>query len=355
MLSRLLAAIFLASLFFPSTAGQARAAENRCLPETGKCVGGRFLEYWTANGGLAQQGLPLTDEFPERSPLDGKVYTVQYFERARFEHHPENKAPHDVLLGLLGLEQYRAKYAQAAPPAGGQLAPAGVCRAFPETGRTACGPFLAYWQGNGGLAQQGLPLTDVFTETNPTDGKPYQVQYFERARFEYHPENKAPYDVLLGLLGREQFAAKYAPNAQEERVAQLLRAASGQRRASLTPNPVLARVARERAGDMAGRRYFDHVTPDGLGPNAIVRAAGYPLPAFYGQDPTSNNIESIGAGYRTPEAVVEGWLASESHRAHVLGLDPLFAEQIEYGIGYVADPTTAYGHYWVLITAKRGP
>lgn len=31
----------------------------------------------------------------------------------------------------------------------------------------------------------------------------YQVQWFERARFELHPENPAPYQVLLGLLGNE--------------------------------------------------------------------------------------------------------------------------------------------------------
>ncbi|HET8630995.1 MAG TPA: hypothetical protein VFL91_26545 [Thermomicrobiales bacterium] len=41
---------------------------------------------------------------------------------------------------------------------------------------------------------------------NPTNGQTYRVQYFERARFEYHPENAGtPYEVLLGLLGREQY------------------------------------------------------------------------------------------------------------------------------------------------------
>ncbi len=45
---------------------------------------------------------------------------------------------------------------------------------------------------------------------NPTNAQRYQVQHFERARFEYHPENAAPYDLLLGLLGREQYRAKYA-------------------------------------------------------------------------------------------------------------------------------------------------
>ena len=75
------------------------------------------------------------------------------------------------------------------------------------------GRFFDYWQAHGGLAQQGLPLSDEFDEVNPTDGKTYRVQYFERARFEYHPENQAPYDVLLGLLGREQLLNKSSGGA----------------------------------------------------------------------------------------------------------------------------------------------
>jgi hypothetical protein len=80
-------------------------------------------------------------------------------------------------------------------------ASAAACQTFQETSKTVCDPFLAYWRDHGGLAQQGLPISDEFTEVSPTDGKPYTVQYFERARFEKHPENAAPYDVLLGLLG----------------------------------------------------------------------------------------------------------------------------------------------------------
>jgi hypothetical protein len=35
------------------------------------------------------------------------------------------------------------------------------------------------------------------------------IQYFERARFEYHPENTGtPYDVLLGLLGSDTIRAR---------------------------------------------------------------------------------------------------------------------------------------------------
>ena len=63
-----------------------------------------------ADGGLTQQGYPISEEFTEISPLDGKPYLVQYFERAVFEYHPENKAPYDVLLSQLGTLRYRDKY-----------------------------------------------------------------------------------------------------------------------------------------------------------------------------------------------------------------------------------------------------
>ena len=39
------------------------------------------------------------------------------------------------------------------------------------------------WQRNGGLPVFGFPLTEVITETLE-DGRAYEVQYFERARFE---------------------------------------------------------------------------------------------------------------------------------------------------------------------------
>jgi hypothetical protein len=73
----------------------------RFFPETGHNLGGGFLTYWNANGGLAQFGFPISEEFPEKLE-DGKSYTVQYFERARFEFHPENQPPYNVLLGQFG-------------------------------------------------------------------------------------------------------------------------------------------------------------------------------------------------------------------------------------------------------------
>lgn len=87
------------------------------------------------------------------------------------------------------------------------------CQTFTETGFKVCGKFLTYWRANGGLAQQGFPISDVFEEMNQPppagDGKIHRVQYFQRARFEEHTENQPPYDVLLGLLGAEQYKTKY--------------------------------------------------------------------------------------------------------------------------------------------------
>ena len=208
----LVSALLLAPLLAQQTALPVRAADPcatgaHYFDQTGFCVSGLFYDYWTANGGLAQQGLPLSKEFTEVNPSDGKTYSVQYFERARFEYHPENAAPYTVLLGLLGGEQYKAKYPNAAPASGGGC-PTGA-QQFTQTSRCVSGLFYGYWAAHGGLTQQGLPLSEEFAEVNPSDGKTYSVQYFERARFEYHPENAAPYTVLLGLLGGEQYKAKY--------------------------------------------------------------------------------------------------------------------------------------------------
>ncbi|HKP53329.1 MAG TPA: hypothetical protein VJ183_11850 [Chloroflexia bacterium] len=81
------------------------------FPETGKMLGGKFLEYWQTHGGLRQQGYPISNEFREKSELDGKTYTVQYFERAVFELHPENAGTaYEVLLSQLGTVRLKGKY-----------------------------------------------------------------------------------------------------------------------------------------------------------------------------------------------------------------------------------------------------
>src|SRR5205814_4348864 len=77
---------------------------SKCDFTTGKCLRGAFLIYWFTHGGVAQFGLPVTNELTEKLS-DGKEYTVQYTERARFELHPENRGKESyVLLGRLGAD-----------------------------------------------------------------------------------------------------------------------------------------------------------------------------------------------------------------------------------------------------------
>src|SRR5215210_2978989 len=210
---QVLATLVLVTSLFPPFApftppGYAQAGDSRTFLETGKTVQGAFLQYWLSHGGLMQRGYPISGEIQEKSDTDGKAYTVQYFERAVFEMHPENKAPYDVLLSLLGNFEYKRRYPNGAPNQQPNASPGSVL--FKETGKQSGGKFLAYWQSHGGLAQQGYPISEEFTEKSDLDGKTYRVQYFERAVFESHPENGYPYDVLLSQLGTFRLNRKQA-------------------------------------------------------------------------------------------------------------------------------------------------
>jgi hypothetical protein len=184
---------------------------NLCFSETGQCIEGRFLEYWRSQGldlgeqGVSQReslalfGYPLTPVFTQTLE-DGQRYTVQYFERARFERHPENQAPYDVLLGQFGRRIVGT--VPGAPTA--PVAPStrqGYTHVR-ETGHNVAPDFALFWSRNGGLATFGYPLSEEF-EQQLEDGKTYTVQYFERARFERQPAREGmPYNVLLGQFGR---------------------------------------------------------------------------------------------------------------------------------------------------------
>lgn len=213
------------------------AAEPRYFAETGHYVGGRFREFWEERGGLFVFGLPLTSQFAFPS-TDGKVYQVQYFERAVFELHPENRAPFDVLLTQVGREIIAGRLGeppfQPAEPAPGQPYESATRHNIPDF-------FLAWWNRYGGLQNFGYPLSEVFFERNAADGKDYAVQYFERGRFELHPENSGTeYEVLLGLMGRERMIRENVPAfARARETAPPLATGPGNARLSATGLPFL--------------------------------------------------------------------------------------------------------------------
>jgi hypothetical protein len=208
----LILALFAAALPAAAQSGQ------RCFPETGQCISGRIREFWEQDGGLPVFGFPIG---PQRQDLvEGRRLQAQQFERNRLELHPENTRPYDVLLGRLGADRLEQQgrdwtaFPKSTPKAG--------CRFFAQTSHNVCEPFLSYWRAHGlefdgqrgaseaeSLALFGLPLSDAQPEA--IDGQTYTVQWFERARFELHPENQPPYDVLLGLLGVSQASSCLSP------------------------------------------------------------------------------------------------------------------------------------------------
>jgi hypothetical protein len=187
-----------------TTRAASRASEPNTLyfDATGHNLRDVFLNYWNQYGGLSLFGLPLTEEFEEASDTQpGKTFLVQYFERNRFEYHPEYKGTKDeVLLGLLGVQLNSDQLFPQSTPFKNTASTV----YFSQTRHSLGGAFYKYWKANGGLPIFGYPISEEYSEKNPDDGKTYTVQYFERNRFEYHPEFKGtPYEVLLGLLGTE--------------------------------------------------------------------------------------------------------------------------------------------------------
>lgn len=185
----------------PPSSGNCSGANQSFFAETGFCVQGAFLGYWYANGGLAQFGFPITAQRNETSKTDGKVYATQWFERARFEWHPEYGNGGAVVLGFLGVEDAQARGHNFNEQGFRRATNSGLGQYFAQTGHNLAHGFGQFWQTHGGLALYGYPISEEFVEN--LNGKQYIVQYFQRARFELHPELPPDYLVSLGQLGRE--------------------------------------------------------------------------------------------------------------------------------------------------------
>lgn len=200
----LLAVILLASISTPAAPpalADTQAGIPVLFPETGHTLAYSFRLFYERQGGLTIFGMPITEVYLE----DG--IPVQYFERARFEWHASIA---QVQLGHLG--RWSALRYEGNPAFVWQTQGRPGALFFAESGHSLGGAFATFWQNHGGLPTFGYPISEEFAEQDPTTGKTYAVQYFERARFEYHPENTSDYAVLPGHLGREYLVEHPAPD-----------------------------------------------------------------------------------------------------------------------------------------------
>lgn len=169
------------------------------FPETGHNVAQPLMDYWYANGGWRNIGLPITELFREVG-ANGRVRLVQYFERQILQ---LNLPPSDLPLvqsDLIG-------YAAYAPPQA--RAPVGAFTSndnhwyFPETQHSLNNGMKNHWIKYGGLTAFGYPITEEFSGTTP-DGRKYVAQIFERARLEWWPDKVGTdEEITHGLLVTE--------------------------------------------------------------------------------------------------------------------------------------------------------
>lgn len=313
---------------------------------TGKSVQGTFLSTFNRYG-LERIGYPLTDERVE----NGQV--VQYFERVRMEFHPE-VASSSVLFSRLGAEMTQGvQFAKVAP-----FQSTRIRAYFPATGHSLGGGFYTYWQQNGGLALFGLPLSEEFKENGLT------VQWFERARFEYHPElvgtGKAIQLSHLGSIayGSQANRTTQAPAPAAATVQQapasvsldgaesfVLQAINEQRAAAgVAPvklQATVTEISRSRSNDMAARNYFSHTSPEGkqflgmLGEHKV----GY---KFAGEILARNNYPDAEAS----RVAIESYMSSAAHKAILL--DGRFTS---VGVGHAVGADGM--HYYTVIFVQQ--
>jgi uncharacterized protein YkwD len=94
-------------------------------------------------------------------------------------------------------------------------------------------------------------------------------------------------------------------------------------------NTKLASAARLHSQDQAEHNNMSHTGSDGSSPWQRSERAGY----------TNAIGENVAAGYRTPAAVMDGWMNSEGHRANILNCN---AKAIGVGLAYASNGTP----YW---------
>lgn len=117
-------------------------------------------------------------------------------------------------------------------------------------------------------------------------------------------------------------------HAYEKKVVELVNAERAKYGLSpLTLSAELCAGARVKSQDMAQNNYFSHNSPTYGSPFDMMKQFGITY---------RSAGENIAKGYSTPEAVVNGWMNSEGHRANILD-----SGYTTIGVGYVAN-----GNYW---------
>ena len=190
-MKRVFGILFVISLLLTMGAPvSAQSVGSEYFRETGHYVSGDFLSYYrSVSNAELLFGYPITEAFTKNGQ------TLQYFQRARFELHPELPANQRVQLAPLGRELY-------IPGEQLDIFNPFACRYFTQTGFSVCYAFLDFFKQNGGVERFGQPISPFEYHNDLI------VQYFENARFEWKPWMPDGQRVGLADLGILSFEAR---------------------------------------------------------------------------------------------------------------------------------------------------
>jgi len=150
---------------------------------------------------------------------------------------------------------------------------------------------------------------------------------------------------LEGSLGLDAVGCTRANTAllnfeYEQRVVELVNIE--RTKAGLPPlkrNDQLDFAVRDHTQDLVEDDYFAHDTMDRINDTLTFVCGTFTRINLYYSGYFAAG-ENLAAGYSTPEAVVQGWMASDGHRANILNL-----KYKEIGVGYYKG-AAKYTHYW---------
>ena len=153
------------------------------------CVADEFASFYEANDGRFFLSLPESEAVRDGDSL------IQYFQKGRLE---LNVISGHIRKGDVGLDlvRHRIPFAAGALP---EDSPAHLY--FPETGQSISFAFKDFYLFNDGFREFGPPISPEYD-----DGLSWtpSVQYFTKARLEYHPENIGTTDLIqIGNVGYE--------------------------------------------------------------------------------------------------------------------------------------------------------
>jgi uncharacterized protein YkwD len=161
----------------------------------------------------------------------------------------------------------------------------------------------------GGSARDAAVLADAGLSTSDAGATPNSAQCAATANWD--PAWVAFEDEVLRLSNLQRQAGAVCGTTSYPPVP------------PLSADPALRCAARLHAKDLQERDYFSHSTPDGVTFDQRITQAGYRWRTLG---------ENIAAGYRTPQAVVLGWIQSPGHCQNIMN-----ATFTQLGVGFYDD------------------